>query len=162
MSGGGSHEHSKDPKCPRCHLVMQEKHEGEAHIDVCERCGGTFFDQGEMFAAYGTTADPSYWDRDETGGVASDGELECPRCESHMLVQQVAYGGSAVEIDRCGHCGGLWLDRGEADKVLEIGAKMVPVVAAERDRHRAELDAMEDPDFRGGLLYRFLKIFKRG
>ena len=150
-----------DLLCPRCNVLLHEIKEGEALIERCTRCAGSFFDQGEMFAALGTHADPSYWDREETGGVVREGGVKCIRCKSHMLLQDVAYGDDKVVIDRCGHCQGIWLDPGEAEKIMAIGARMVDVVTGERDRQKAELDRMSDPDFRaGGLLYRFLSLFR--
>jgi Zn-finger nucleic acid-binding protein len=151
-----------DLRCPRDKTMLHEIKAGDAWIDRCPKCTGAFFDQGELFAALGTTSDPSYWDRPETGGVTRTGGVPCCRCESDMVLQDVAYGGEKVEIDRCGHCGGLWLDGGEADKIMRIGAQMQPVVEEERSKAQADLDRMTEPDFRaGGLLYRFLSLFKK-
>lgn len=146
--------------CPRDRAMMKKQQTGEATLDTCGKCGGTFFDSGEMFAAFGLAADPSYWDRPETGGTVRVGELECPVCDTHMLAQDVAYGGSHVEIDRCGHCGGLWLDAGEIQKIMTVSEKMAPVLEAEKAKARAELDAMGTPDFASpGLVRRFLALF---
>ena len=59
-------------RCPRDHSVMEEVNKNASFIDICQKCGGMFFDQGEMFGACGVKADPSYWDRPETGGVMKD------------------------------------------------------------------------------------------
>ena len=37
--------------------------------------------------------------------------MKCPKC-GYDLVTQTVHG---VAIDRCGHCGGMWLDAGELD-----------------------------------------------
>src|SRR5687767_14277098 len=143
--------------CPRCKVNMKETHSQGTFLDDCERCGGVFFDQGEMFAALGTTADPSYWDRPETGGVMREGHLSCPRCKTDMLLQDVKHGADHVEIDRCGECGGIFLDKGEAEKILSIGAKMAETIQKERAAAQAELDQMGDVDFSSpGLIARFL------
>ena len=147
--------------CPRCNVAMEEFLQAGTFLDRCNQCSGIFFDQGEMFATLGTHADPSYWDRPETGGAALPGGVKCPRCTAATLLQDVAFGGERVEIDRCGSCGGIFLDGGEATKIVAIGGKMAPIVAAERDKAQKELDAMGDVDLRsGGLIYRFLALFK--
>ncbi len=42
--------------------------------------------------------------------------MECPKCKSKTLVMSERQG---VEIDYCPSCRGVWLDRGELDKILE-------------------------------------------
>ena len=150
--------------CPRCHIPLHEIHEGSAYIDRCEKCQGAFFDQGEMFAALGQTADPSYWDQPGVAGPVRDGHVHCPRCHHHMLLQDVRHEGASTEhaeIDRCTHCGGIWLDAGEAAKILAIGTRMTDKVLAERRAAKAELDRMGDVSFSPpGLISRFLGLFK--
>ena len=46
--------------------------------------------------------------------------LECPRDEGTMLV---AVDRSGVTVDACPRCRGIWLDRGELDKLIELEAK---------------------------------------
>jgi Zn-finger nucleic acid-binding protein len=147
-------------RCPRDKATMEELVEGSTFLDRCPKCGGTFFDQGEMFGALGMHADPSYWDRPECAGGITDAPIHCPRCDGHMLLQTVQHDSDKVEIDRCGHCQGIWLDKGEAERIMAIGAKMGPVIAAERAKAQAELDKMGDVDFRPpSLIARFLALF---
>jgi Zn-finger nucleic acid-binding protein len=141
---------------------MKEIQVEAAHIDECPKCQGRFFDQGEMFAALGATADSSYWDRQETAGQLKEGHLTCPRCEGHMLLQEIRHEKTSVEIDRCNECTGIWLDAGEAEKIMSIGARMADVVKGEQAKAQAELDAMGDVDFRPpSLIFRFLSLFKK-
>ncbi len=146
--------------CPRDHSIMEEKQQGDAFIDECHKCGGLFFDQGEMFVSLGMHADTSYWDRPECTGSVTDAPIHCPRCDGHMLATKLAYDGEEVEIDRCGHCLGIWLDAGEGTRILAIGRKMVPVLEAERAKAQAELAKMGEVDFRPpGLITSFLSLF---
>ncbi len=46
---------------------------------------------------------------------AGAGKMDCPRC-GVKLDQEVLEG---VTIDRCGACGGMWLDRGELETLAE-------------------------------------------
>lgn len=42
--------------------------------------------------------------------------MQCPVCESKELVMSERQG---IEIDYCPQCRGVWLDRGELDKVID-------------------------------------------
>lgn len=45
--------------------------------------------------------------------------MRCPACPDTTLVMTERQG---VEIDYCPTCRGVWLDRGELDKLIERGA----------------------------------------
>ncbi|MFP4499075.1 MAG: zf-TFIIB domain-containing protein [Vulcanimicrobiota bacterium] len=34
--------------CPRCHIVLKEKHFGDVVLDICPECYGIFLDDGEL------------------------------------------------------------------------------------------------------------------
>ena len=54
-----------------------------------------------------------------------------------------------VEIDYCPQCRGVWLDRGELDKLIDREADAGPVVASrERERPRYRDDDDDDDDDR--------------
>ena len=42
--------------------------------------------------------------------------MKCPNCKEHNLLLSERKG---IEIDLCPECRGIWLDRGELDKILE-------------------------------------------
>ncbi|GMW03798.1 MAG: hypothetical protein AMXMBFR84_49320 [Candidatus Hydrogenedentota bacterium] len=42
--------------------------------------------------------------------------MQCPACEQTTLVMSERQG---IEIDYCPKCRGVWLDRGELDKLIE-------------------------------------------
>jgi Zn-finger nucleic acid-binding protein len=52
--------------------------------------------------------------------------MKCPVCTEPDLVMTERQG---VEIDYCPKCRGVWLDRGELDKIIERSTS-VPTVAA--------------------------------
>ena len=145
--------------CPRCHGSMAVKVVGEAEIDVCPQCEATFFDVGELFAALGTTADPSYWDRNESASAVRDSGIVCPRCKGGLVLQEIKRDGKTVEIDRCNKCSGLFLDKGEAEALKTIGAGAMDDISAERRTAEAALAKMGDPDFSDGFLNKFLGLF---
>ena len=51
--------------------------------------------------------------------------LLCPNCNVSM--QNVARSG--VELDMCPSCRGVWLDRGEIDKIVERSAAIAPAAS---------------------------------
>jgi Zn-finger nucleic acid-binding protein len=53
--------------------------------------------------------------------------MKCPTCLDTALVMTDRQG---VEIDYCPQCRGVWLDRGELDKLIERSGAMAPVPAA--------------------------------
>jgi uncharacterized protein len=50
--------------------------------------------------------------------------MDCPVCKNVSLVMSERQG---IEIDYCPNCRGVWLDRGELDKIIE---RTVPSSAA--------------------------------
>lgn len=49
--------------------------------------------------------------------------MNCPVCKSTALVMSERQG---VEIDYCPTCRGVWLDRGELDKIIERSMQEAP------------------------------------
>ena len=49
--------------------------------------------------------------------------MKCPHCADVVLVMSDRQG---IEIDYCPQCRGVWLDRGELDKIIERGANNRP------------------------------------
>jgi len=83
--------------------------------------------------------------------------MHCPRCETVTLTEMDRDG---VTIDRCARCRGIWLDRGELEKLIARGANGGPARAAaddddddrgrERDRGRRDHDDDDDDRDRHG------------
>lgn len=54
--------------------------------------------------------------------------MKCPTCTDTSLVMSDRQG---VEIDYCPQCRGVWLDRGELDKLIERSQAMTPARAGQ-------------------------------
>ncbi|HSV79351.1 MAG TPA: zf-TFIIB domain-containing protein [Ramlibacter sp.] len=52
--------------------------------------------------------------------------MQCPVCKSVNLVMSER---SGIEIDYCPQCRGVWLDRGELDKIIERASPSAASVA---------------------------------
>ena len=99
-------------RCPRCKgaTMSRAPSTGAVAVERCARCGGTFLDFGELAAA---AADPAILSGEPAKDVpvARDDEAGCPRCWIAMRKAEVP--GQGFAVDRCGRCGGIFLDRGE-------------------------------------------------
>jgi uncharacterized protein len=67
--------------------------------------------------------------------------MTCPVCPETLTVSNR----QGIEIDVCPKCRGVWLDRGELDKLLEREAALMPPPSRERARNRDD-----DDDYREG------------
>jgi len=57
--------------------------------------------------------------------------MNCPLCKTVLKIAER----SGIEIDYCPECRGVWLDRGELDKIIERSAMVQPAQGYE-DRPR--------------------------
>jgi len=73
--------------------------------------------------------------------------MKCPRCKTADLHEKERDG---VTIDLCRECRGIWLDRGELDKLI---ARSIKALEEVRDRRR------DDDGDRGGFFSRLGDLF---
>ena len=71
--------------------------------------------------------------------------MKCPSCPDTTLALSDRQG---IEIDYCPQCRGVWLDRGELDKLIERDAKPTPSPVATNSR-----PDFVDSDYRGSQRY---------
>ena len=69
--------------------------------------------------------------------------MKCPLCPDTILAMVHRQG---VEIDGCPTCRGVWLDRGELDKLLERAAASAETTGSPRQVY----PDFADSDFQGG------------
>lgn len=114
--------------CPRDKTPLQpETYEGDVQVDRCSACDGVWLQRKELEAIQNLR------ERDysgELGGIdavalayerarqASSPPVSCPECGSALVAEEYAYC-SQIIVDRCGKCGGVWLDSGELS-ALEV------------------------------------------
>jgi len=58
--------------------------------------------------------------------------MKCPTCPSSDLLMTER---SGIEIDYCPQCRGVWLDRGELDKIIERSLGEPANIASVREMH---------------------------
>lgn len=57
--------------------------------------------------------------------------MQCPVCQNTQLVMSERQG---IEIDYCPQCRGVWLDRGELDKIIDRSQGTTPTQAVPQPR----------------------------
>jgi len=66
--------------------------------------------------------------------------MKCPVCTDADLVMSERQG---IEVDYCPRCRGVWLDRGELDKIVERAAREERNDDDDDSRRRSPVDARE-------------------
>ncbi len=75
--------------------------------------------------------------------------MKCPNCNETLLMTER----HQVEIDYCPSCRGIWLDRGELDKLMDYAASQSQAAAAPardmrpRDSHYERPQRHDDRDY---------------
>ncbi|PPL03525.1 hypothetical protein SAMN05444682_102129 [Parapedobacter indicus] len=64
------------------------------------------------------------------------GIMKCPNCNETLLMSVR----NQVEIDYCPQCRGIWLDRGELDKIIEQSEKAYPQSSDSRSGYASPKD----------------------
>lgn len=65
--------------------------------------------------------------------------MKCPTCDVNLVMADR----SGIEIDYCPECRGVWLDRGELDKIIE---RSIPAAPAPQERSYKDRDDRRDYD----------------
>lgn len=73
--------------------------------------------------------------------------MKCPNCNETLLMTQR----NNVEIDYCPKCRGIWLDKGELDKLLEYDNKRSSNEHQQYDKHHDD-DHHKHPRKKKGFL----------
>jgi len=124
--------------CPVCLERLMEKDKPDERtaltLDLCPRCGGMWFDAGEVSLArtmsrFSLPRDQeprrarcascgAFVDRDgaECPACGKSNVLACPRCT--VVMERSSQGG--VILDVCRGCKGVWFDRHELEAVWTI------------------------------------------
>ena len=76
--------------------------------------------------------------------------MKCPNCNVSLVMTDR----SGIEIDYCPDCRGVWLDRGELDKIIERSTQNVKNTETERYTERPRFSKDSDYSYkkRKGLL----------
>jgi uncharacterized protein len=67
--------------------------------------------------------------------------MKCPNCNETLIMADR----QGIEIDYCPNCRGVWLDRGELDKIIERSAAYT--MGPEPKEHREEPKHYDQPKY---------------
>lgn len=109
------------PKCGTAELFRGKmKRAPDVELDGCQKCGGLWFDKGELGAVLGPVARQ----RAQIPGHAKvNPRQRCPRCGDALA--WFCFPGTTTVIDACRSCQGVWIDAGEA-KSLQAALESSP------------------------------------
>jgi Zn-finger nucleic acid-binding protein len=68
--------------------------------------------------------------------------MQCPVCNIDLVLTER----QGIEVDYCPKCRGVWLDRGELDKLIERGASMTRLDGSGPSRYRHDEGPYDDDD----------------
>lgn len=102
---------------------------GEVEIDSCPACQGFWFDFDELRKAKDEKVKQAKWFdfdlwQDETRFKTVPSEKKCPVCNEQLY--RINYQGADIEIDICKNRHGIWLDRGEFQKIIAYVKEKAP------------------------------------
>ncbi len=69
--------------------------------------------------------------------------MKCPSCNVSLVMADR----SGIEIDYCPDCRGVWLDRGELDKIIERSSPSVQNTQPERSREQQQYYSKDNPHY---------------
>lgn len=77
--------------------------------------------------------------------------MKCPNCQATLVMSER----QGIEIDYCPQCRGVWLDKGELDKIIERSAssQSSQELKESEKKKKGQYDADEDDD-EGGFFNR--------
>ena len=142
-------------ECPVCHHNLRRVRSRRVEIDICPRCKGKWFDEGEFtdFVKELSQKEGIAPRRDrlfEARQVTRESQIQeegrrCPRCGVEMKKFNYAYD-SNVFLDKCPECKGIWSDAGESTRVASY-MKDDPKVRAVAEgilKHQKERESYQD------------------
>ena len=114
-------------RCPQCDREMAEVTARAApgsliQIDQCGKCGGIWCDKWELYPVDGDEAERlNPIDLNLLcGGIALQKKmLYCPRCADELDIFSDPILPKEIQLRRCRHCDGLWLNRGQFRRYKE-------------------------------------------
>ena len=114
-------------QCPQCKRAMAEVAAKAApgsliQVDQCGKCGGIWCDKWELFPLDGDESgrlDPLDEKRLREAISLPGATLYCPRCAAALALFADPILPKDIQLWRCRHCDGLWLNRGQFRRYKE-------------------------------------------
>ena len=107
--------------CPIDHSELYDRQIDVITVKECPACRGLFFEKGVLGEATQAIepdldwVDFDIWKHEDQFEMVPSA-IRCPNDDSQMVTTK--YGDNGPEIDLCAHCHGIWLDKGEFEKII--------------------------------------------
>ena len=106
--------------CPNDGSRLQRRTVSGVTIDVCDQCGGGFYDRGEIESLMEAGVEESSFSSTSTPTPFSATSTNvCPRCSGTLRKVSKSTGSKDVDIYACQTCGGVWLNKGMYQVIKE-------------------------------------------
>lgn len=108
--------------CPSCRRELRSTALGAVQVDECPACRGLWFEDQELrLTKDQSDADLAWLDfdiwRHPERFQRTARARPCPSCPGREMVA-LQYDSTGVTVDGCEGCHGLWLDRGELERIV--------------------------------------------
>lgn len=100
--------------CPHCTVTLEWKAGGYSGLNHCPKCRGLWLDRENLTAAGLDKDAPLAGDYAAIAGAAPSA-IKCPSDGTGMVTISCL----GADVDACPNCRGLWLDKGEWEKLAE-------------------------------------------
>jgi Zn-finger nucleic acid-binding protein len=120
---GAKHLKSTDEDCPACGAKLDVYSLLSIEFEGCPRCHGLWLDQDELRKLKNKVGiGELHWLNSEVDNIEQAAAIQtkrvCPRKDGGQLVS-IVFGKSSIVLDWCPKCRGMWLDRGEYEKIID-------------------------------------------
>ncbi len=104
--------------CPTCGNPLREKTRTPVTVDICQHCGGVWFDQGELHEFIRSRSPKPDLVPTEAilATLATAPSGNCPACTTLTLLEG---GYMGITYSKCSSCAGIYLPAGETRKAAE-------------------------------------------
>jgi len=109
-------------KCPKCKADLFTFSIDGIDLEQCDKCEGIWFSKDELRKVKDKAdsdlnwLDFEIWKRTDKFKIKSQ-KYNCPDCNDKL--EALDYDNTNIEIDYCKTCEGVWLDKGETEKLIE-------------------------------------------
>lgn len=134
---------SQIAKCPTCAKALAQHVILDIVVDECTRCGGIWFDAGELDNLVTNQIEETARDDSDLNEV----HLPCPLDSNPLLMAKV----DDVTLHTCIACGGLWLDGLSVNTLLGV----LPSTAEEPENQQVNCAGCGQPTHRDKAAFRF-------
>ncbi len=117
-------------ECPKDRHGLRAAALGDIRVDRCRECGGAWYDRDELRLLKDRESHRDYrwidvdlWRDRRKFGARQATRYSCPRDGTRLTT--LRYDEIDISVDICGRCGGIWLDAGEYDRIIQELEKIV-------------------------------------